>query len=256
MSAYDFKGKRALVTGGSRGIGKAIVRALVDAGAEVFAMAKTQANLDKLKSEIPSVNIIAVDLADWEATKQAVEKVGDIDLLVNNAAALDQARDMPAFVDVPKAQLDISIDVNLKAAFNISQIIARNMIKRSGGGAMVNMSSIAGLRPFPGMASYNISKAGMDMMTKCMALELGPHNIRVNTISPTVVKTETVVEHFAQMKVVPEIESKINDTMKRHPLGKFTEMDDIVNSTLFLLSEKASMVTGTILPIDSGFLVS
>ncbi|KAJ8317448.1 hypothetical protein KUTeg_005352 [Tegillarca granosa] len=256
MAAYDFKGKRALVTGGSRGIGKAIVKALVEAGAEVFAVAKTQANLDKLKSEIPSVNIIAVDLADWETTRQAVEKVGNIDLLVNNAAALDQARDMAAFVDVTKASLDKSLDVNLKAAFNVSQIVVRDMIKRSCGGAIINMSSIAGLRPFTGMSPYNISKAGMDMMTKVMALELGPHNIRVNTISPTVVNTETVIEHFEQMKIIPEIQTKIQDSIKRHPLGKFTEMSDVVNATMFLLSDKASMITGTILPVDSGYLVS
>ncbi|KAJ8314857.1 hypothetical protein KUTeg_007007 [Tegillarca granosa] len=147
MAAYDFKGKRALVTGGSRGIGKAVVKSLVDAGAEVFAVAKTQANLDKLKSEIPSVNIIAVDLADWETTRQTVEKVGNIDLLVNNAADLDQIRGMAAFVDVSKASLDKSLDVNLKAAFNVSQIVARDMIKRSCGGAIINMSSTAGLRP-------------------------------------------------------------------------------------------------------------
>lgn len=256
MAAYDFKGKRALVTGGSRGIGKALVKALIGAGAEVFAVAKSQANLDKLKSEFPTVNIIAVDLADWEATRQAVEKVGSIDLLVNNAAALDQARAMPAFVDVTKESLDISIDVNLKAAFNISQIVTRDMIKRSCGGAIINMSSIAGLRPFKGMATYNVSKAGMDMMTKVMALELGPHKIRVNTISPTVVNTETVTETFAQMKILPEVQEKIKESLNRHPLGAFTEMDDVVNATMFLLSDKASMITGTILPVDSGYLVA
>lgn len=256
MAVYDFKGKRALVTGGSRGIGKALVKALIGAGAEVFAVAKSQANLDKLKSEFPTVNIIAVDLADWEATRQAVEKVGSIDLLVNNAAALDQARAMPAFVDVTKESLDISIDVNLKAAFNISQIVARDMIKRSCGGAIINMSSIAGLRPFKGMATYNVSKAGMDMMTKVMALELGPHKIRVNTISPTVVNTETVTETFAQMKILPEVQEKIKESLNRHPLGAFTEMDDVVNATMFLLSDKASMITGTILPVDSGYLVA
>ncbi|KAJ8317061.1 hypothetical protein KUTeg_004965 [Tegillarca granosa] len=256
MAAYDFKGKRALVTGGSRGIGKAILKALVEAGAEVFAVAKTQASLDKLKSEILSVNIIAVDLADWETTRQAVEKVGNIDLLVNNAADLDQIRGMAAFVDVTKASLDKSLDINLKAAFNVSQIVARDMIKRSCGGAIINMSSIAGLRPTVGASPYNISKAGIDMMTKVMALELGPHNIRVNTISPTAVNTERVAEHFEQMKQNPEMQTKIQESLKRHPLGKFTEMSDVVNATMFLLSDKASMITGTILPVDSGYLVS
>ncbi|KAJ8314856.1 hypothetical protein KUTeg_007006 [Tegillarca granosa] len=88
-----------------------------------------------------------------------------------------------------------------------------------------------------------------------MALELGPHNIRVNTISPTAVNTERVAEHFEQMKQNPEMQTKIQDCLKRHPLGKFTEMSDVVNATMFLLSDKASMITGTILPVDSGYLL-
>ncbi|KAJ8317741.1 hypothetical protein KUTeg_005645 [Tegillarca granosa] len=272
--AYNFTDKHALVTGGSRGIGKAIVKDLIDAGAEqtcrsrgigkvivkdlidagaeVFALAKTQTNLDKLKSEIPSVNIIAVDLADWDATRIAVENIGEIDLLVNNAAFLNEKIAYYSFTETPYDLLDQSINVNLKSAFNISQVVARNMIKRSSGGAIINVSSLAGLRPFKGLSSYCVSKAGMDMMTKVMALELGHHNIRVNTVSPTSVRTEL----FEKVMNSPDLKKVYDEMLVRHPLGKITEMKDISNAVLFLLSDKASMITGTILPVDSGYLVS
>ncbi|KAJ8317736.1 hypothetical protein KUTeg_005640 [Tegillarca granosa] len=250
--AYSFTGKRALVTGGSRGIGKVIVKNLIDAGAEVFALAKTQTNLDKLKSEIPSVNIIAVDLADWDVTRNAVENIGDIDLLVNNAAFLDEEIRDHSFIDTPSDILELIINVNLKSAFNISQVVARNMIKRSSGGAIINVSSLAGLRPFKGLSSYCVSKAGMDMMTKVMALELGPHNIRVNSVSPTNVRTE----FFEKLMNRPDLRKIYDEMLERHPLGKITEMKDISNAVLFLLCEKASMITGAILLVDSGYLVS
>lgn len=250
--AYDFEGKKALVTGGSRGIGKAIVKGLITSGAKVFALARSRENLEKLKSEIPEVYIVVVDLADWESTKVAVESLGDLDFLVNNAASLDDPKIHSSFIEVPKPTLDKSIDVNLKAAFNISQIVARNFIKRECGGAIINMSSTAGIRAFKNVSVYDITKAGLDMMTKVMALELGPHNIRVNTVSPTRVITE---KHLEQQKD-PAMEEKLKSFTERHPLGKFAELEDVVNTTLFLLSDKASMITGINLPVDGGFLVS
>ncbi|KAJ8317740.1 hypothetical protein KUTeg_005644 [Tegillarca granosa] len=250
--AYNFTGKRALVTGGSRGIGKVIVTDLIDAGAEVFALAKTQTNLDKLKSEIPSVNIIAVDLADWDATRNAVEKIGDLDILVNNAAFMDAKIGDYAFIDTPKDLLENSLDVNLKAAFNISQVVARSMIERSSGGAIINVSSLTGLRPFKGLSSYCVSKAGMDMMMKVMALEFGPYNIRVNTVSPTSVRTE----FLEKVMNSPDLKKVYEEVVLRHPLGKIAEIKDVSNAVMFLLSDNASMITGTVLPVDCGYLVS
>ncbi|KAJ8316841.1 hypothetical protein KUTeg_004745 [Tegillarca granosa] len=209
--AYNFTGKRALVTGGSRGIGKVIVKDLIDAGAEVYALAKTQTNLDKLKSEIPNVNLIAVDLADWDATRIAVENIGDVDLLVNNAVFFDEKIADYSFIETPYEFLEQSINVNLKSAFNISQVVARNMMKRSSGGAIINVSSLAGLRPFKGVSFYCVSKAGMDMMTKVMALELGPHNIRVNTVSPTNVRTE----RFEKVMNSPDLKKIVKQIRQR-----------------------------------------
>ncbi|KAJ8317734.1 hypothetical protein KUTeg_005638 [Tegillarca granosa] len=214
--AYNFEDKHALVTGGSRGIGKVIVKDLIDAGAEVFALAKTQINLDNLKSKIPNVNIIAVDLADWDATRNAVEKIGDINLLVNNAAFLDEKIADYSFVETPKDRLEQSINVNLKSAFNISQVVARNMIIRSSSGAIINVSSLIGLRPYKRISSYCVSKAGMDMMTKVMALELGPHNIRVNAVSPTSVRSDA----FEKVMNKPDLKEGYNELQVRHPLGK------------------------------------
>ncbi|KAJ8316842.1 hypothetical protein KUTeg_004746 [Tegillarca granosa] len=171
----------------SRRIGKVIVKDLIDAGVEVFALAKIQTNLDKLKSEIPSVNIIAVDLADWDATWNAVGKLGDFDILVNNAAFMDAKIADYAFIEIPKELLENSIDVILKSAFN--RVVAHSMIQRSSGGALINLSRLTGVRSYKGLSSYCVSKAGMYMM-KVMALQFGPHNIRVNTVSPTSVRSE------------------------------------------------------------------
>lgn len=239
MSGERLDGKRAVVTGGSRGIGQNITAALVKAGAEVW-------NLDITKDDQPGVKMVVVDLTDWEATKTALESIGNIDLLVNNAGI---APPPASFVDTDKNTLDRALDVNLKASFNVSQQVVKTMIKQGKGGSIVNMSAVGALSAGPYYSSYLISKAGLEMMTKCMALELGVHKIRVNSVCPTIVLTEMGKEHWSS----PE---KSGPYLNRTPLGKFAEIGDVTNATLFLLSDSASMITGTSLPVDGGFLIA
>ncbi|KAJ8322205.1 hypothetical protein KUTeg_000676 [Tegillarca granosa] len=234
----SFKGKRALVTGGSSGIGRVIVEGLYKGGAEVFV-------LDKLKVDIPGVRVIQVDLAEWYGTKKVVEEIGDIDLLVNNAGI---GIPPTAFGYFDKEGVERTIDVNLKAPFNISQVVVNRMIKRGCQGSIVNISSVASITTIKDNAIYCISKAGLDMMTKVMALELGPHKIRVNSVNPTIVMTEMGKRFWDPERLAP--------WTVRTPLGRFAEVDDIVSATLFLLSDKACMITGTALPVDGGYLVS
>lgn len=239
MSDVRLDGKRAVVTGGSTGIGQNIAAALAKAGAEVW-------NLDIKQDDQPGVKMIVVDLTDWEATKTALESIGNVDLLVNNAGI---APPPASFVDTDKNTLDKTIDVNLKAAFNVAQQVAKSMIKQGKGGSIVNMSAVGALTAGPYYSPYLISKAGMEMMTKCMALELGMHKIRVNSVCPTIVLTEMGREHWSD----PD---KSGPYIKRTPLGKFAEIEDVTNVTLFLLSDSAAMVTGTSLPVDGGFLIA
>ncbi|KAJ8322206.1 hypothetical protein KUTeg_000677 [Tegillarca granosa] len=242
----SFQGKRALVTGGSRGIGRGIVEALLKEGAEVFAIGKQKENLEKLKTDLPDVHIIQVDLANWSETRQKVEDIGHIDVLVNNAAI---GLPPTPFGSFDKEGVDRTLDVNLKAPFNVSQIVCRDMIKRGSGGSIVNISSIGSTTATKDNAIYCMSKAGLDMMTKVMALELGPHKIRVNSVNPTITMTEMGKKFWKD----PE---RLAPWSARTPLGRFSEVEDVVAATLFLLSEKASMITGTTLPVDGGYLVS
>jgi NAD(P)-dependent dehydrogenase (short-subunit alcohol dehydrogenase family) len=172
-------GKRALVTGGSRGIGLVIVRALVAAGADVFALGKSLENLKTMQAELPNVKVVHVDLDDWEATRLEVGKIGPIDCLVNNAGVTQRQ----SFLESDKETLDSTYDVNIKAVFNVSQVVARGMIQDVRPGAIVNMSAVGTMTVIPGFPAYHTSKAAVDMLTKVMAVELGPHKIRVNCIS-------------------------------------------------------------------------
>ncbi|KAJ8308167.1 hypothetical protein KUTeg_013041 [Tegillarca granosa] len=236
----------ALVTGGSRGIGKAIATALCEAGASVYVIGKTKENLQILKSENPNIKTVQVDLENWNDTRLAVEKLGHIDMLVNNAAMHVKK----SFLEVDKESFDKQIQVNMMAIVNISQVIAKSMIGRGNGGAIVNISSIRSVIPSGRSFGYPVTKAGVDMITKCMALELGPYNIRVNSVNPTYVKTDMT-------KAFLEGGTKaLHETIKSHPLGHFARLEDVTNGTLFLLSDNASMITGTSLKIDGGYTIA
>ncbi|XP_006823734.1 D-erythrulose reductase-like [Saccoglossus kowalevskii] len=141
------------------------------------------------------------------------------------------------------------LNINLKAAMHVGQIVARSMISKGTGGNIVNVSSQASLLAFKTFAAYSVSKAGLDMLTKTMALELASHKIRVNAVNPTVVLTELGKRAWSDP-------AKSEVMMNRIPMNKFAEVKDVVNAVIYLLSDKADMITGSCLPIEGGFVTA
>ncbi|XP_028912587.1 L-xylulose reductase [Ornithorhynchus anatinus] len=240
----SFAGRRALVTGAGKGIGRAAVKALCGAGAQVVAVSRTAEDLASLARECPGIETVCVDLGSWEATEKALADVGPVDLLVNNAGvALLQP-----FLDVTKEAFDTSFEVNLRSVLQVSQIVARGMVARGAPGAIVNVSSQASRCAVRDHAVYCSTKSALDGLTKVMALELGPHQIRVNTVNPTVVMTAMGRANWSDPR-------KAGPVLDRIPLGKFAEVEDVVNGILFLLSDKAAMTTGSGILVEGGFLL-
>ncbi|XP_010854644.1 PREDICTED: L-xylulose reductase isoform X1 [Bison bison bison] len=238
-------GRWVLVTGAGKGIGRSIVKALHAAGARVVAVSRTQADLDSLVRECPGVETVCVDLADWEATEQALGGVGPVDLLVNNAAVAF----LQPFLEVTKEAYDMSFNVNLRAVIQVSQIVARGLIARGAPGVIVNVSSQASQRGLTNHSVYCSTKGALDTLTKVMAVELGPHKIRVNAVNPTVVMTPMGQAAWSDPQ-------KAKAMLDRIPLGRFAEVENVVDTILFLLSDRSSMTTGSTVPVDGGFLAT
>ncbi|CAH0719383.1 unnamed protein product, partial [Brenthis ino] len=275
MDKY-FEGKRVLVTGGCQGIGKGIVLELWRLGANVVALSHQADNLNKLKNEYPSIEIACVDLCDWDKTRKVIDSLGVFDGLVNCAGFIYNQ----PFLECSPEIFAMTMDVNVKAILNVSQVIAKKMIANKIKGAIVNISSqtsmvwcifkykLANVCSSSALAdlfrllplssphaaikdhvAYASSKAAVDAMTRVMALELGPHGIRVNAINPTVILTELGRRAWADPVKAQNMLSKI-------PLGRFGEVHEAVNAIVFLLSDKASMINGVQLPVDGGFLAT
>ncbi|XP_065066008.1 L-xylulose reductase-like [Rhopilema esculentum] len=240
-----FAGKKALVTGAGKGIGREICKALVKGGAEVYAVSRTQSDLDSLVTEVPGIHPICLDLQDIDACVGAVSKLQGIQLLVNNAGFVV----LESFLDVTKEAYDQIMDINVKAVLFLSQAVAKNMIASELGGSIVNISSQASKVALKDHTVYCASKGALDQLTRSMAQELGPYNIRTNALNPTVVWTEMGKKAWSDPQKSASMLSKI-------PLGRFAEMKDVVNATLYLLSDKSDMINGTTLPIDGGFLAT
>ncbi|XP_069511418.1 L-xylulose reductase [Ambystoma mexicanum] len=240
-----FSGKRALVTGAGKGIGRETVKALQRGGAQVIAVSRTQTDLESLALECPGIETICVDLANWDETDEALKAIGAVDLLVNNAAVAV----LQPFLEVTKDAWDRSLEVNVKAVAHVSQIVARQLIENGSQGAIVNVSSQASMCALQDHTVYCATKGAVDMLTKVMALELGPKKIRVNAVNPTVVMTDMGRLGWSNPQKAAPMKSRI-------PLGRFAEMDDVVNTILFLLSDKSAMIHGATLPIDGGFLAT
>ncbi|CAK7291907.1 Carbonyl reductase [NADPH] 2 [Vulpes lagopus] len=241
----NFSGLQALVTGAGKGIGRDTVKALHGLGARVIAVSRTNTDLVSLSKECPGIESVCVDLGDWEATERALGSVGPVDLLVNNAAvALVQP-----FLEVTKEAFDRAFNVNLRSVVQVSQIVARGMIHRGVPGSIVNVSSMVAHVTFPNLSVYSSTKGAMTMLTKAMASELGPYKIRVNSVDPTVVPTAMSQKILTD----PEFVRKLKE---RHPLRKFADMEDVVNSILFLLSDRSASTSGSGILVDGGYLAS
>ena len=239
-----FDGKRALVTGAGKGIGREIATLLAACGAQVVAVGRGAAELASLAQETGAETIVA-ELADPVAAREAAERAGPIDLLVNNAGITI----LQPFLDATTEAFDAIMAVNARAVMVVSQTVARGMIARGRGGAIVNLSSQASQVALADHAAYCASKGALDQLTRVMALELGPHQIRVNAVNPTVTLTPMGALAWGDPAKGDPMKAKI-------PLGRFAVPRDVAHAVAYLLSDQADMIHGVMLPIDGGFLAT
>ncbi|MBV9105088.1 MAG: SDR family oxidoreductase [Verrucomicrobia bacterium] len=241
---FDFNQKRILVTGAGKGIGREIASMLHRFNAQVVALSRTEKDLQSLKEEIGCETIIA-DLGDPAAAQRAAEKAGKIDHLVNNAAIAI----LQPFLQTTVEAWDNTMAVNLRAVMIVSRVVAKQMVERGVAGSIVNVSSMASFQALHDHAAYCASKAGLDQLTAVMAVELGQHRIRVNSVNPTVVLTEMGKRAWSDP-------AKGGPMLARIPLRRFAECEEVASVVCFLLTDGAAMLNGLALRIDGGFLVS
>ena len=245
----------ALITGGAAGIGKATAERFVEEGARVVIGDINQALGEATAKELgPRVTFYPVDVTDREACQrwvdQVLERYGRVDILINNAgvlrdAALVKVKDGELLKQMPEADFDLVLAVNLKGVFNCTQAVAPVMIRQKSG-VILNASSVVGLDGNFGQTNYVATKAGVVGMTKVWARELGRHGIRVNAVAPGLIATEMIGS-------MPE---KILDGMKkRTPMQRLGQPKDVANAYLFLASDEASFITGAVLRVDGGIVI-
>lgn len=237
----EFEGRTILVTGAGGGIGGAVVRQLIDKGATVLAGGRTEESLDDIV-QATGVTPLVFDLTSEDSIRSALDGL-DLWGVVNCAGFGGQIAG-PQDTDI--AVFDEAVTVNTRGALLVIKYASRGLIAAGNGGSIVNVSSQAALVALPGHVSYAASKAALDSITRVSALELGPHNIRVNSVNPTVVMTKMSASYWGR----PEIEKPFLDAM---PLHRWATEDDIAGPIVFLLSDAASMITGVSLPIDGGY---
>jgi NAD(P)-dependent dehydrogenase (short-subunit alcohol dehydrogenase family) len=253
MAAFDLTAKVAIITGGSRGIGREIALALAEAGAKVVVASRKQEGVDEVAAEIEKQGgtalAIAAHMGQEEAVatlvERTVEAFGGVDIAVNNAGTNPH---FGPLVTATAAQWDKIMEVNLRGAFFLCRQVIPVMQER-GGGKIINMASIAGVKPQPAMGIYSVSKAGLIMLTQVLAQELGPFNIQVNALAPGVIKTR----FSSVLWQTPSIAEAIEE---HTPLGRLGAVEDVVGAALYLASPLSDYVTGAVLPIDGGMNVA
>ncbi len=240
----DWTGKRVVVTGAGKGIGRATAQMLAKRGATIIALTRSRADLDSLERETGCTSIV-VDLADAGATREAALMALPADCLVNCAGTTE----LEPFLDVSVENFDLLHAVNTRAPMIVSQEFARHMIREGRKGAIVNVSSVAAFVGIPDHAAYCASKAGLDGLTRVMAKELAPKGIRVNGIHPTVTLTPMAIKAWSDP-------AKAAGMLGRIPVGRFAEPVDVAEVIAYLLSDAAAMVNGVSLPVDGGYMIA
>ena len=251
MSAtISLQGKVALVTGGGRGIGKAITKRLAEAGARVVIASRKLENLEAAAREFAGLPGQVVPIVCHVGKLDQLEhlvnetesRLGPIDILVNNSATnIHQG----SVLEITDDMLDKMIEINVKSALRLVRLTAPKMIARQQGGAIINIASVAGLRPQAGGLLYSFTKAGLIMMTKSWAHEFGPHGIRVNAIAPGLIQTDFSAYFWKNDDVRRGIEAT-------QPIRRIGQPDDIGYLALYLASSEASFVTGQVFVVDGG----
>lgn len=245
--------KVALITGGSRGIGRGIAIGFAREGADIIVNYRTRS--DRAEEVVKIIQgmgrrtaSLQVDIGDTEIIPDFIERAwgifGRIDILVNNAG-IAQFQD---FLTMSFEEWREVLSVNLDGVMLCSQIVARKMIEAGIRGKIINVSSINGFQVEKNHAHYNVSKAGLDMLTKSMAVELGPYGINVNSLAPDIVYTEIIPEGFWEKEGA--------EFIKKTPLGRKADVEDCVGPAIFLASDESSYVQGHVLVLDGGMSIT
>tara|TARA_B100000579_G_scaffold433446_1_gene452217 strand:+ start:2745 stop:3512 length:768 start_codon:yes stop_codon:yes gene_type:complete len=250
LKKINLKNKTALVTGAGKGIGLACAVALAEAGADLIIISRTQKDLDKVAKIIKKFKSkcisYACDVTNYTQMKNFIKKQKKIDILVNNAGT-----NIPEhFTKVQKKNMEYLVKLNTVATFNIAQLCALKMLEAKNrkkiGGSIINMSSQMGHVGGPIRSVYNMTKAGLEGLTRGMAIDLAKDNIRVNTVCPTFIVTPMTKKFLKNKKFK-------NDMLKNIPLGRFAQTSDVATTVAFLASESSSMITGTSILVDGGW---
>ena len=247
LQKINLKNKYALVTGAGKGLGRACSLALAEAGATVIVLSRTMSDLNKLEKDFRKIKgkLIKVhcDVMNYKELQDKLKKIKIIDILINNAGS-----NIPEpFEKIKQDSMNYLVDLNLKAAFNVAQLVVKKMLKnKKRPGSIINMSSQLGHVGMSGRNVYNMTKFGIEGLTKGMGVELAKKNIRVNSVAPTFVETPMVKQFFKNKKFKKLAIGQI-------PLGKVATESDVATTVCFLASSASSMITGTSIIIDGGW---
>jgi NAD(P)-dependent dehydrogenase (short-subunit alcohol dehydrogenase family) len=246
IPSFRLDGKRALVTGGGRGIGLAAASALADAGAHVTLAARTKAEIEAAAEAIRArghkADALAIDVTDLPAMQAAIAAAPAFNILINNAGT-----NRPKMLtDVTIEDFDAIMNLNVRAAYFVAQAVARRLIEAKEPGSIINISSQMGHVGAARRTVYCASKHAMEGFTKAMAIELAPHNIRVNSLGPTFLETPMTKPFFENKAFRDEVLGKIK-------LGRLGQLEELTGAIVFLASDASSLMTGSALVIDGGW---